>query len=106
MRLHVQRPELRLKDLAEAVLKDDPNNAYAHGFLAVWNIEVVRRGGSVGSAIMGASLKQARKHYSAATRTLPQDAATHWQFARAMAALNARKYRAEIDAALAKALAA
>jgi hypothetical protein len=29
------------RQLAEAVLVDDPQNAYAHGFLAVWHIEVM-----------------------------------------------------------------
>lgn len=88
------------KDLAEAVLKDDPENFYAHGFMAVWHIEVVRRGGSVGSAIMGASVRKGRKHYQAALRANSSDASTHWQYARALAALNAKKYRDEIDAAL------
>lgn len=92
------------KALVEAVLEDDPDNFYAHGFLAVWNIEVVRRGGSVGSAVLGASVKKAQRHYSAATKAAQSDPATHWQYARALTALNARKYREEIDAALLAAL--
>ena len=29
------------RDLAEAVLDDEPDNFYAHGFLSVWHVEVV-----------------------------------------------------------------
>ncbi|MEM1088359.1 MAG: hypothetical protein AAGH90_11575 [Pseudomonadota bacterium] len=88
------------KALAVSVLEDDPDNYYAHGFMAVWNIEVVRRGGSVGSAVMGASVKKAHKHYKAALTSNAADVPTHWQYARALAALNAKKYRDEIKAAL------
>ena len=94
----------RGRELAEAVLSDDPDNVYAHGFLAVWNVEVVRRGGSIGSAVMGASMKQAERHYQAALETRADDASLHWQFARALAALNARKYSDEIEWSLSKAL--
>ncbi len=94
------------KKLATAVLEDDPTNAYAHGFLAVWNIEVVRRGGSFGSSILGASVKKARRHYHAAIAADHDDASTHWQYAKALTALNAKKYRDEIDAALEAALSA
>jgi len=94
------------KTLAEAVLKDDPANAYAHGFMAVWNIEVVRRGGSLGSAVMGASVRQGKRHYAHAIAADADDASTHWQYARALTALNAKKYRNDIDTALAAALAA
>jgi tetratricopeptide (TPR) repeat protein len=94
------------RDLAEAVLADDPGNLYAHGFLAVWNVEVVRRGGPIGAMIMGASLDKARDHYHAATQIAPEDAAIRWQWARALAALNAKKYRRDIDAALDAAIAA
>ncbi|MEO1642258.1 MAG: hypothetical protein AAFR74_02900 [Pseudomonadota bacterium] len=88
------------KALVEAVLEDDPDNFYAHGFMAIWHIEVVRRGGSVGSAVMGASVRKGRRHYQAALAINSEDASTHWQYARALAALNAKKYRAEIDVAL------
>ena len=94
------------KDLAETVLEDDPHNVYAHGFMSIWHIEVVRRGGSMGAAFMGASVKQARRHYHGAIGADPDEAATHWQYAKALTALNAKKYRKEIDAALAAALSA
>ena len=94
------------RDLAEGVLADDPDNLYAHAFLAVWNVEVVRRGGMIGAMVMGASLDAARQHYRAAVDLAPGDAAIHWQWARALAALNAKKHRKEIQAALDAALAA
>lgn len=88
------------KRLVEAVLADDPGNTYAHGFLSVWHIEVRRRGGAFGASMMGASVKTARRHYQAAIAMTPDEASLHWQYARALAALNAKKYRAEIQVAL------
>lgn len=94
------------KSLADSVLRDDPMNPYAHGFMAVWNIEVRRRGGSIGASIMGASLKDARAHYEAAIAAAPDEASTHWQYARALAALNTKRHDDEIEAALQAALSA
>lgn len=96
----------RTRELAEAVIADDPGNSYAHGFLAVWHLEVVRRGGRFGARLMDASLRDGLAHYARAAEAAPGDAALHWQVARALAALNVRRYRAEIDAALTAALAA
>lgn len=95
----------KARALAEAVLADDPANHYAFGFLAVWHVEVHRRGGTLGAAVMGASLKTARKSYAEAVRLAPEDASLRWQWARALAALDAKKYRAEITAELQAALA-
>jgi hypothetical protein len=94
------------RQLAEAVLADDPQNAYAHGFMAVWHVEVMHRGGLIGAMIMGASMDSAEAHYAAAMRASPGDASLHWQYARALAALNAWRYRKQIDDALDAALAA
>lgn len=88
------------KELAEAVLVDDPANAYAHGLLAVWNVEVVRRGGRLGAAIMGAGLRSAKAHYEAAAAASPDDASVHWQYARALAARGAGRKEAQIRAIL------
>lgn len=94
------------KSLAEAVIAQDPANHYAHGFLAVWHVEVVRRGGALGAMMMGASVKTAQHHYAEATRLAPDDIGLRWQWARALAALDAKKYRSEIEAELSVALAA
>ena len=96
----------RGKKLAEEVLKSDPRNFYAHGFLAVWNIEVERRGGSMGSWMMGASLDDARRHYEAARQLAPDDVGIHWQYARALAALDLKRFQGEVKAALERAVAA
>jgi len=95
----------KARALAEAVLEDEPANHYAFGFLAVWHVEVHRRGGTLGAAVMGASLKTARANYAEAVRLAPQDAGLRWQWARALAAYDAKKYHAEIEAELEAALA-
>ena len=88
------------KALALAVLEDDPDNPYANGFMAVWHVEVRRRGGTIGASMLGASMRKARAHYQEAIEASPGDASIHWQYARALAALNAKKYKADIDTAL------
>jgi hypothetical protein len=94
------------RKLATDVLKADPANFYAHGFLAVWNIEVRRRGGRVGASVMGASVGAARQHYDRAASLAADDVGIHWQYGRALAALDAAKYGEEAAEALARAGAA
>lgn len=96
----------RGKRLVEEVLKDDPGNAFAQGFLSVWNIEVRQRGGSLGAAMMGASVDTGRKHYAEAVKLSPDYVGIYWQYARALAALDARKYGDEIMSVLGRAIAA
>ncbi len=91
------------RDLVEGVLADDPTNPYAHSFMAIWHIEVRRRGGGLGAAIMGASLEKAEWHYEQAAFHAPDEAAIHWQYARALTALNPDKYRETISLALLRA---
>jgi tetratricopeptide (TPR) repeat protein len=92
------------KQLADAALRDEPENKYAHGFLAVWHLEVRRRGGAIGGSIMGASVRKARNHYQAAIQSAPDDASIHWQYARALTALNAKRHQDEIQTVLSTAL--
>jgi hypothetical protein len=92
--------------LATDVLKADPENFYAHGFLAVWNVEVRRRGGALGAAFMGASVKDGRKHYEEAARLAPDDVGIHWQYGRALAALDLSEYGREAIRVLERAVAA
>jgi cytochrome c-type biogenesis protein CcmH/NrfG len=94
------------KKLAEDVLKSDPRNFYAHGFLAVWNVEVERRGGGMGAWMMGASLDAARRHYDSARALAPDDVGVHWQYARALAALDLNRHWSEVRTALERAVAA
>ncbi|MEM0985501.1 MAG: hypothetical protein AAGJ32_04580 [Pseudomonadota bacterium] len=90
--------------LAAAVLEDEPDNGYAHGFMAVWHIEVFERGGRVGATMMGARLDDAHEHYRRAAILRPGDASIHWQYARALAALDAKQFEPEIEDALNAAL--
>jgi tetratricopeptide (TPR) repeat protein len=94
------------RKLATNVLKADPDNRYAHAFLAVWNLEVRRRGGSLGAAFMGASVKEARRHYEEAARLAPDDIGIHWTYGRALIALSAKDYSNEAKEALSRAIAA
>jgi tetratricopeptide (TPR) repeat protein len=93
------------RGLAEDVLQDDPENAYALGFLAVWHVEVHRRGGRLGAAIMGANLDDAAALYAEAARLAPEDAGLRWQWARALAAYDAKRYKDEIRSELEAAIA-
>ena len=94
------------RKLAEQVLKADPANFYAHGFLAVWNLEVARRGGGMGAWMLGASAESGRRHYEQARALAPDDVGVHWQYARALAALDLKGRTDEVRAALGRALAA
>jgi tetratricopeptide (TPR) repeat protein len=95
----------RPRALAEAVIADAPDLYHAHGFLSVWHLEVIRRGGSAGAFWFKASLKEARRHYNEANTKGARDPGLHWQYARALAALDAKKHEDEILAALDLALA-
>jgi len=95
----------KARQLAESVLRDDPDNFYAHGFMAIWHLEVVRRGGRLGAAMFDASREAARTHYIRARAIRDDDAATHWQYARALAALDHKRHESVIVAALDRALA-
>ena len=94
------------RKLAEDVLAADPTNFYAHGFLAVWNIEVEQRGGGFGAWVMGASLDKARSHYAIAIQLAPDDVGIHWQYARALVALGAKAHATEAMQALTRAMSA
>lgn len=96
----------RGKQLATSVLKQDPGNFYAHGFLAVWNVEARRRGGKLAGSLMGANVEDGRRHYHDAARLAPDDIGVHWQWARALVALDAKRYGAEAADALARAVSA
>ena len=96
----------KARRLAEDILLEDADNAYAHALLAIWNMEVFRRGGRIGARIMGASVITAMEHYDAARLATPDDGSLHWQWARVLAATNAKRYKEHIDVALLAAAAA
>jgi len=94
----------KAKRLVESVLKDDPTNHYAHGFMSIWHLEVMQRGGRFGGSLLGASVKKARFHYEQVQITGNHDPAAHWQYARALASLNAKRYKQEIMDVLTRAI--
>ena len=95
----------RTRRMAEEVLKMDPSNHYAHAFLAVWHVEVRRRGGALGAALLGASLEEGEERYREAMRLQPRDISVAWQYARALTALDPVRYGAPATNALETALA-
>lgn len=96
----------KARKLVEEILKSAPDNFYALGFLAVWHIEVQKRGGDMGAWMMGASLEKAHDYYAASITIAPDDIGLHWQYARALVSLDADKYGDEAMRALERASAA
>lgn len=96
----------RARALAEAILSVDPDDGQAHGFLAVWHLEVFVKGGSFGAAALDASRKDAVEHYAIASNKLPNEAGLHWQYARSLALLGAEDYADQITKSLQLAVAA
>jgi hypothetical protein len=94
------------RKLAMDVLKSDPGNSYAHGFLAVWNLEVRRRAGSIRGAFMGASVKEAQRRYEKAAHLAPDFVGIHWSYGRALVALDAKEHAEEANGALSAAISA
>lgn len=94
------------KRLTEEILAVEPENPYANALLAIWNMEVLRRGGRIGARVMGASSREGLEHYWVAARQTPDDGSLHWQWARVLAATNAKRYREHIEAALNASIAA
>ena len=88
------------KKIAEALLNENPQDAYAHLVLSLWHIEVVKRGGRVGAMFMGASIRKAQEHYRAAIAIQPSDPVIHWEYARAMALVESSRLEDEIQKAL------
>ena len=60
----------------------------------------------MGAWVMGASVEAGRRHYEQAVALAPDDVGVHWQYARALAALDLKGRSEEVRAALKRALAA
>ena len=93
------------RDLVEAILDEDPDNAWAHSYLSVWHVEVRRRAGAMGAMVVGASTSKAEQHYRQAVTIMPEDSSFHYQYARVLLALDAKRYREEAKIILETALA-
>lgn len=86
-----------MRDKAHKVLETEPDNPWAHGFLAVWNLETLRRGGEIGAGLLKASFDKGAAHYKAVEAEAPENLVLKWQYVRALAALDSQKYGAEIQ---------
>lgn len=85
------------RGLAESILEDDPDNAWANGFLSVWHIEARRVAGAFLSGIVGASLRKSREHFDAAMAADPDNLTLKWQYLRALMAFNPKRFDDEIE---------
>ena len=77
-----------MRDLATSVLEIEPENPWAHGFLSVWHVEAIRRGGVLSSSVLGADLDIAAEHFEQVKTKAPNILVLHWQYARALIANN------------------
>ena len=66
MRAYLMRVPQRGRSLLEAVIMADPGNVWALGTMGAWNLEIVRRGGDQGMAMLGASVEAGTGFYSQA----------------------------------------
>lgn len=95
-----RRSVAEARNIAQQILAQRPDDVHANAFMAVWHIEVRRRAGRLGALILGASVKDAQTYYQRAIAGDPDDASVRWQYARALALLDAQKYEAQIVSAL------
>lgn len=81
--------------LVQAAMTEAPREAWAYALLGGWNLEVVRRGGPVGSAFFGASVDAGRAAFERARALAPDDAVIAYQYAIALLELDADRYGAD-----------
>lgn len=91
--------------LLEEALARAPEEPWAHALMGGWHLEVLRRGGPAGAAMMGARLERGVAAFERARALAPDDAAIALHYAAALLQLdaerNAKRARALLDAALA-----
>lgn len=95
-----QRVPQRGRDLIESAALDAPSEAWAFALLGAWHLEVARKGGGLGSAMLGADVKDGVRYLRAALAMAPHDPAVATQCAVALLAYDAERYRDDADAAL------
>lgn len=83
------------KTLVRAALRAQPREAWAHALEGGWNLEIVRRGGSVGASYFGASVPAGRAAFERARALAPDDALIAYQYAVALLELDPRRNTAE-----------
>lgn len=89
--------------LVRAAIADAPREAWGHALEGGWNLEVVRRGGSVGAAYYGASVRAGRAAFERARALAPDDAIIAYQYAVALLELDPERYGDEATRLLAAA---
>ena len=88
-RAYVSRVPQRGRRILESVVADAPENAWAHGMLGAWHLEVARRGGSRGMRALGASVEAGLDAYNQAIALDPADPALRYFLALGLIALDA-----------------
>ena len=89
--------------LVRAAIVEAPREAWAHALEGGWNLEVVRRGGGVGAAYYGASVRAGHAAFERARALAPDDAIIAYQYAVALLELDPERYGAEAARLLAAA---
>jgi cytochrome c-type biogenesis protein CcmH/NrfG len=82
----------RGRALIEQALKIAPNDPAAQALLGSWNLEVVRRGGVMGSRLLGASSRVGMRAFDRAASLAPDDPAIALQYAVALLGVDAKRY--------------
>ncbi len=93
----------RGRALIDEALHLAPNDPWAHALLGGWNMEVVRRGGRMGSVFMGASVRSGMRAFDRARALAPGDPAIALQYALALLASDPARYSAKAGDLLAAA---
>ncbi len=102
-RLGLPQEGRRLIDVA---MVEAPQEPWAHALLGAWHLEVARRGGRAGMALLGARIDVGAEHFYEAMRLDPDDAAIAAQCGISFLALNRRRYEEHARIALERAVAA
>lgn len=82
----------RGKKLIEEVLERAPDEARAYALLGGWNLEVVRRGGSIGARLMGASTRAGIRAFDRARALAPNNPTIALHYAVALLTLDSKRY--------------
>jgi hypothetical protein len=95
------------KALIVAAAQDAPDNPWAQALLGGWHLEVLRRGGPAGGALLGARESAGLKAFERARTLAPHDGAIALHFAAALLGYAPQRFAKEaaglLDAALATA---
>jgi hypothetical protein len=95
----------KAKDNIDAVIADDPDNAWGWAALGGWNVEIAHDAGSaLARWLFGASLKSGMDDFARAFAAAPDNLVIRFQYALSLAACHDSAYRTAIADALARAV--